>query len=297
MPPRGDLFIIATPPGSVRGETLRQRLEHGGPLPVAQAVAKVRSIAFALAYAHRQGVVHRDIKPENILIHEGEPVIADFGIARVLAAAEDPRLTEMGLAIGTPDYTSPEQVAGDADLDGRSDIYSLGCVLFELLAGQPPFTDRGRAALARRLIETAPRVRSLRVEVGPILDTTLARALALDPADRFPTAGAFAEALGAKESDRPRTPVVAVLPFRNLSSDPESAYFADGVTEDVIAHLSKVRTLDVIARASVMPFKGTSQDLRGHLRDPERRRPPDRDRPAGRTDGGRAFPHQGPPHR
>ena len=182
---------------------------------------------------------------------------------RELAAGE--RLTETGLMLGTPEYMSPEQAAGERTLDARSDVYSLGCVLYELLAGEPPHAaTTARSVIARRLTEPAParpprpadraRRRGRRRS---------SRALAPDPADRFPTAAAFADALTAPRADRvPRPPSVAVLPFDNLSTDPENEFFADGITEDVIAQLSKIRSLKVISRSSVMRFKRREQSLR-----------------------------------
>src|SRR3989454_3129216 len=124
----------------VEGETLGNRLDRAGHLPVAEAVQITREVADALSYAHRHDVVHRDIKPENILLEAGHAVVSDFGIARALTAAGARRITQTGIALGTPAYMSPEQAAADTELDGRSDVYSLGCVLYEMLAGQPPFT-------------------------------------------------------------------------------------------------------------------------------------------------------------
>src|SRR5881398_3244428 len=126
----------------VEGETLRNRLDRAGQLPVAEAVQIVREVADALSHAHSHDVVHRDIKPENILLEAGHAVVADFGIARAITAAGGEQLTATGLAVGTPAYMSPEQAAGDSVLDGRSDVYALGCVLYEMLAGEPPFTGR-----------------------------------------------------------------------------------------------------------------------------------------------------------
>jgi serine/threonine-protein kinase len=247
----------------IKGESLRQRLDRERQLPVDVAVGIARQVAFALGYAHAQGVIHRDIKPENILLHEGEPMIADFGIALAMAAASGARLTESGLAVGTPEYMSPEQAFGEQDPDGRSDVYSLASVLFELLAGEPPYTGpTAMSVLTKRSVDPVPSVRRLRATVPAGIEKVLMRALAKSPADRFPSAAAFAEALSAPGAAGPSSPVVAVLPFLNLSPDPDNEYFVDGITEDVIIHLSKVRTLDVISRSSVMPFKRRTQGLR-----------------------------------
>jgi serine/threonine-protein kinase len=251
----------------IGGESLRQRLAHEGQLPIDEAVRLVRQVASALQHAHGRGVIHRDIKPENILLQEGEAVVADFGIALAADAVAGERLTEAGLRVGTPEYMSPEQAAGERMLDARSDIYSLGCVLYELLAGEPPHTGATpRLVIAKRFSEPSPRVRRLRRAVPPALEQALVRALAGAPADRFPSAAAFADALAAAlaapAGGGPRPPSVAVLPFRNLSADPENEFFADGITEDVIAQLSKIRSLKVIARSSVMPFKPREQGLR-----------------------------------
>nr|MBA3343852.1 protein kinase [Gemmatimonadales bacterium] len=166
------------------------------------AVRLTREVALALDYAHRHGVVHRDVKPENILLAEdGQALLADFGIARALAAGAGPdrsttALTATGTSIGTPAYMSPEQVAGERELDGRSDTYSLGCVLYELLAGEAPFTGPNtQAVLAKRLSGEVPRVRTVRPTVPVALEAALRRALALVPADRFATAADFARAL------------------------------------------------------------------------------------------------------
>ena len=143
----------------VEGESLRGRIARDGQLPLADALGIAREVADGLHYAHQHGVIHRDIKPENILLSGGHALIADFGIARALAADDerDDRLTETGITLGTPQYMSPEQAAGDAPIDARSDIYSLGCVLYEMLAGEPPFTGPNQQAiLAKRLTGPAP---------------------------------------------------------------------------------------------------------------------------------------------
>jgi TolB-like protein/Tfp pilus assembly protein PilF len=246
----------------VTGGSLRQRLAREGQLPVDEAIRLVRQAAAALHHAHQHGVIHRDIKPENILLHEGEAMVADFGIALVLEAAPDERLTEAGLMLGTPEYMSPEQAAGERALDAGSDVYSLACVLYELLAGEPPHSAAtARMVIARRFTEPAPRVRLRRPAVPAALEQALVRALDRAPDERFPTAAAFAEALTAGAAGAARTPSVAILPFHSLSADPENEFFADGITEDVIAQLAKIRSLKVISRGSVMGYKGREQGL------------------------------------
>jgi Tol biopolymer transport system component len=180
----------------VEGESLRDRLDREKQLPLDDALAIAREVADALGYAHARGIVHRDIKPENILLEGGHAVVADFGIARAVSAAGGDRLTQTGMAVGTPLYMSPEQAAGESDLDGRSDLYSLGCVLYEMLAGQPPFTGPTVEAVARQhiTVDAAP-VTNLRPAVPPAVAGALARTLAKNPADRFSGAARFAEAL------------------------------------------------------------------------------------------------------
>jgi eukaryotic-like serine/threonine-protein kinase len=181
----------------VEGETLRARIERERQLPVEDAVRIANQVADALAYAHDHGVIHRDIKPENILLEGGHALVADFGIARPMASsARGKTLTEAGMAIGTPSYMSPEQATGERALDARSDIYSLGCVVYEMLAGQPPFTGPTVEVVARQHVTaTPPPVTQYRPMVPPHLGAILSRALAKAPADRFRTSGEFAEAL------------------------------------------------------------------------------------------------------
>jgi serine/threonine-protein kinase len=229
-------------------------------LSIDAALTIVRQVASALGYAHAHDVIHRDVKPENIMLHEGEAMVADFGIALVLTGADD-RITERGFVVGTPAYMSPEQSLSESDLDARSDVYSLGCVLYEMLAGEPPYTaPNAQALLAKRLVDPVPSVRRLRGTVPANVDQALVKALAKTPADRFASVIAFAEALSAPARAQPAA--IAVLPFLNLSIDPENEYFADGITEDVIAHLSKMRALKVISRTSVMPFKKSLESLK-----------------------------------
>ena len=180
----------------VEGESLRDRLNREKQLPIDDALHVTREVADALSYAHSHGVIHRDIKPENILLESGHAVVADFGIARAIAAAGGEQLTETGVAIGTPAYMSPEQVAGGSDLDRRSDIYSLGCVLYEVLAGQPPFTGPTLESIVHQhLAAEPPLITNIRPAVPAELAETLARALAKTPADRFGSAAQFAEVL------------------------------------------------------------------------------------------------------
>ncbi|PYO62580.1 MAG: hypothetical protein DMD28_05765 [Gemmatimonadetes bacterium] len=245
----------------IAGESLRNKLEREQQLSVDEALGITRQVASALAHAHAHDVIHRDVKPENILLHEGEAMVADFGIALAVSAAADGRLTQTGITVGTPAYMSPEQAASERTLDARSDVYSLGCVLYEMLAGEPPYTgSTAQALIAKRLVDPVPAVRRLRAAVPVGVEQALTKALAKVPADRWASAVAFAEALTAPA--RPRPPSVAVLPFLNLSADPENEYFADGITEDVIAHLSKIRALKVISRTSVMAFKQREQSLK-----------------------------------
>jgi serine/threonine-protein kinase len=252
----GHLFYVMP---FVRGESLRQRLERERHLPVADALAIARDVAEALEHAHARGVVHRDIKPENILLFEGQAIVADFGIALAASAAADRRITGTGLIVGTPAYMSPESLLGERT-DARSDQYSLACVVYEMLVGEAPFVaPTPQAMIARRLLDTAPSMRRLGSTVPIAADDAVKRALAKDPADRFASVAEFARALTAPSERRSR--IVAVLPFSNFSADPENEYFADGITEDVIAHLSKIRSLKVISRTSVMPYKKRNQSL------------------------------------
>jgi serine/threonine-protein kinase len=180
----------------VEGESLRDRLRRESQLPLDDALQITREVADALSYAHSQGIVHRDIKPGNILLSRGHALVADFGIARALQVADTEQLTATGMAVGTPAYMSPEQAGGASSVDGRSDLYSLGCVLYEMLTGEVPYTARTpQAVIAKRVIEPLPRVRTLRQSVPESVEQAINRALAVAPADRFPTAAEFARAI------------------------------------------------------------------------------------------------------
>jgi serine/threonine-protein kinase len=258
------------------GETLRDRLAREGSLPIDAALRITRAVAAALGYAHRLNVIHRDIKPENILLQEGEPVVADFGVATALAqrapaaaGGDNVYITDRGFAVGTPAYMSPEQASAERDLDGRSDLYSLACVLFEMLSGQPPFAGSSpRATMARHAIEPAPRIRTLRPTVPLAIDLALQRALAKTPTERFATMAEFCDALVTPVPSP--TPVasagesraIAVLPFVNSSADPENEYFSDGMTDELITALSKVEGLQVASRTSVFALKNMREDVR-----------------------------------
>ena len=286
----------------VEGESLRLRLAREGRLDEEEAVRLTRQVAGAIDYAHRQGIVHRDIKPENILLHDGHAFVTDFGISRAITrAAASANLTLFGVALGTPSYMSPEQGSGDRDLDGRTDIYALGCVLYEMLAGDPPFpAASARAIIARHFRDPVPRLSAIRDDVSEAIDQVIATALAKDPLDRFGTGAELARALdscaasianaaraarrGAAPTTRPTslpaahrstpsapivepTPFVAVLPFENMSADPANEYFSDGVTEEIIGTLSKIRGLKVISRTSVMKYKKTQAPARDIARE------------------------------
>jgi eukaryotic-like serine/threonine-protein kinase len=252
-------------------ETLRDRLTREGQLPIDAALRINRAVATALGYAHRHHVIHRDIKPENILLQEGEPVVADFGVATAMSAAggDNVYITDRGFAVGTPAYMSPEQASGERDLDGRSDLYSLACVLYEMLSGQPPFAGSSpRATMARHAVETPPPIRALRPTIPLAIELALQRALAKSPAERYPTMAEFCEALvtpvpspvpAVSGTDRRS---IAVLPLVNSSADPENEYFSDGMTDELITALSKVEGLQVASRTSVFALKNMREDVR-----------------------------------
>ncbi|MCU0622368.1 MAG: protein kinase [Gemmatimonadaceae bacterium] len=268
----------------IEGESLRARLGRGPAFTVDEALALVTEVADALEYAHAAGIVHRDIKPENILLLRGHALVADFGIARAFDAAIGPaRTTSAGIVLGTPAYMSPEQAAGDPGLDGRTDVYSLATVLFEMLAGRPPFTaPTTQGLIARRFVEVAPRLDRLRADAPATVVEAIAAALALEPADRPAGAAAFGRRLREPReaapavtgevptyrttslvaTSGPTVPSIAVLPFRNLGAAGDDEFLSDGLTEEIISTLSRLRTLKVAARASTFAFKARAVDVR-----------------------------------
>jgi serine/threonine-protein kinase len=284
----------------IEGETLRDRMNREGQLPLDDALQITREVAAALGYAHSRDVIHRDIKPENVLLSAGEAVVADFGIARAITEAGEEHLTETGVSIGTPAYMSPEQASGAHKLDGRSDVYSLGCVLYEMLAGEPPYTGpTAQAVLAKKLSEATPRVSVVRERVPPNVEAAIDQALAKAPADRFVTAEQFVEALSAERlsitahsavwkrrltvpvlvsigvvsvvtvlmlvawpftQDPEGPPRLAVLPFDNLGSL-DDEYVADDLTGEITSRLTNLSGLFVISRPSALQYKDSEKTL------------------------------------
>ena len=183
----------------VEGESLRERLEREKQLPIADAIRLASEVASALDYAHRHGVIHRDIKPENILLHDGSALVADFGIALAVASAGSTRMTETGMSLGTPRYMSPEQAMGEREITARSDVYTLGCVTYEMLTGDPPFTgSTAQAIIAKVMTEKPASLQKQRERVPDEVEDAVLIALEKLPADRFATAAEFAEALHAR---------------------------------------------------------------------------------------------------
>ncbi|HET6681647.1 MAG TPA: protein kinase [Gemmatimonadaceae bacterium] len=254
------LLYYVTP--RVEGGSLREHLRAERQLPLDEAVRIATEVCAALDGAHRRGVVHRDIKPENILLQEGCALVADFGIARAVSHMAASTLTPASTSLGTPAYMSPEQATSSHDADGRADLYALGCVLYEMLAGQQPYAGPSAASIISQHVAAAiPSARTLRATVPPALDLVIRRAMAKSPADRYGTGAELAAALRvALTGDAAPAPgehaTIAVLPFVNLSADPENEYFSDGVTEEILGALARIPALRVASRQSSFAFKG-----------------------------------------
>jgi serine/threonine protein kinase/Flp pilus assembly protein TadD len=258
----------------VEGETLRDRLLREGQIPVDESLQIVRGIASALDYAHRQNIVHRDIKPENVMLQDGEALVMDFGIAKALSAASTDTLTQTGMMVGTPAYVSPEQAAGEAVIDGRSDQYSLACVLYEMVSGRKPFLGAtAQAVLSKRFSDPVPSLRSVHSDTTEEVEVAVTRAMQKEPEKRYAKTMDFAKALVATHLTTPDgSPIggaggnagksIAVMPFTNMSSDPEGDFFADGIADEIITALSKIKALKVSSRTSSFSFKGKNDDIR-----------------------------------
>ncbi|HEX3533449.1 MAG TPA: protein kinase, partial [Gemmatimonadaceae bacterium] len=258
----------------VEGESLRERLERENQLPIDEAIRHTLSIASALDYAHRQNVVHRDVKPENVMMYEGEAMVMDFGIAKTAIDTGEHSITKSGALFGTPAYVAPEQAAGAREVDGRADQYSLAVVLYEMLAGERPFASMSDVeAFAERFKDSPPRVGLLREGIPESIEVALTQAMSPDPAKRYPSMALFAQAISPGALAVPvsiqATPLptvsaaksVAVLPFANMSADPDNEYFADGIAEEIINALTKIQSLRVASRTSSFTFKGKDEDI------------------------------------
>ncbi|HEX3927306.1 MAG TPA: protein kinase, partial [Gemmatimonadales bacterium] len=234
----------------IQGESLRDRLQREKQLPVADAVRITIEVASALDYAHRHGVIHRDIKPENILLHDGSALVADFGIA-LAASSAGTRMTETGMSLGTPHYMSPEQAMGEREITARSDVYALGCVAYEMLVGEPPFTGPTAQAIIARVMTEEPRPIMLqRRTVPPYVEAAVLTALEKLPADRFATTAAFADALSA--------PVL-----QTRSRRPSSA--APGRTQAVVFALAAGGVLGAAIGVAVMSARHEPVVLTGNV--------------------------------
>jgi serine/threonine-protein kinase len=271
----------------VQGETLHQRIERSGRLGIDEAIGIARDVADALDYAHAVGIVHRDIKPDNVLLLANHGIVADFGIARAMhSAVGDHEVTSVGMAVGTPSYISPEQALAEADVDGRSDLYSLAAVLYEMLTGVPPFVGpNAQSIIAKRFLEQPRPVRELREDVPAGIEAIVAQTLAMDRDDRPARASDFLRALTTGAPRAPRAPSaesgpaaaapsspsratpddaasIAVMPFENSGADPALEYLCDGISEEIIDTLSRMRTIRVVGRTSSFAFKQTKDDTR-----------------------------------
>jgi len=260
----------------IEGESLRGRLLREKQLPIDDALRITCEVADALGYAHSCGIVHRDIKPENILLSGGHAIVADFGIGKVTAGSGNAPITSSGSVVGTPAYVSPEQGAGQRDVDGRSDLYSLGIVLYELLSGEPPFLGATpHSVIVKRFTEPITPLRRIRDTVPEYVESAAMKLLARAPADRYASAAELITALTSPPREARRsgpathddsgaraTPSIVVLPFANMSANPDDEYFSDGMTEEIISALTRLRSIRVVARTSSFAFKGKAMDVR-----------------------------------
>jgi serine/threonine protein kinase/Flp pilus assembly protein TadD len=261
----GSLYYVSP---YIPGGSLRDRLNRDKKLPIDDALRIASEVGAGLDYAHRNGFVHRDVKPENILFADDHALLADFGIAHVVSSNVDEPITIGGFALGTPEYMSPEQAAGETDIGVPGDVYGLACVFYEMLAGEPPLKGATpRATMAKQVTERARPLRILRPDTPAGFERVIEKALAKDPLQRFPNIVDFCEALSRArlEPHRPvsaTTRTIAVLPFVNSSPDPDNEYLSDGITDELINALAKVEGLRVASRTSVFALKGKAQDVR-----------------------------------
>ena len=250
------------------GGSLRDRLRNRGTLALPEAIRIIEQVATALTYAHECGVVHRDVKPENILFSGDQVVLADFGIARAVEIGGGEQLTQTGMALGTPAYMSPEQAYGDADIDGRADVYALGCVLFEMLTGRPPFQGpTAQAILARHAADTVPALRAFEPTLPLYVERAVQCALAKEPASRFATPRAFADTLASQTVvaavGRRR---IAVLQPADASGAADASHLVLGLHETLISRIGE-QDVAVIARTSVLPYAATPKPVRDIARE------------------------------
>ena len=262
-----DGFLFYVMPFVV-GESLRDRLARESRLSVSDAVRIIEQVASALSYAHQHRVIHRDIKPENILLAGDQAIVADFGIARAVEVAGGEKLTGTGVAIGTPAYMSPEQAFGEDHIDGGTDVYAMGCVLFEMISGRMPFeSPTAQGLLAQHAAEAAPSLRSIDPDVPLFIDRAVSRALAKEPEQRFNTPTEFAETL---RSETVVAPVgrkrLAVLPPVNITNDPEQQFLVLGLHEALISQVGQ-GDVAVLARTSVLQYQGTEKPVRDICRE------------------------------
>ncbi|MEO7999787.1 MAG: protein kinase, partial [Gemmatimonadaceae bacterium] len=270
----GALFFVMP---YVEGETLRQRLERDRTLSWPVTISILRQVGDALTFAHGRNVIHRDIKPENILFFAGHAVVADFGIAKVLQVAAN-RLTLEGHGVGTPEYMSPEQAFGETNIDARTDVYGLACVAFEMLSGQPPWSDESPLAILLRKNHEDPPMLTRTDDGTPAhVAAVLRRGLARDPAQRYSSIASMLAELDPTNTGSvtpttatvsvttkapPAIPSIAVLPFVNLGGDTGDEYLSDGLSEELIHGLAQTGGIRVVARTSSFRFRKSAMDVR-----------------------------------